>query len=233
MRIDGWTAAGLALAAAWIAGAAATARAQGEDVRDRVSFSVSREADVDNDRATAVMTATAEDEEPARVASQVNRAMAAALERARAVPAVRAHSGGYQTHPVQYEGKIRRWRARQELVLESGELDALTALVGELQEHLELARIGFSVSPERREATEEALIGEALAAFRARAERVREALGAGGYEIVEVHLDTGSFGPPPVAERAMLRSSADAASPAFEAGTSRIRVGASGTIQLE
>ena len=224
------TALGLSVAAA------PAARADDEDAEKlrRVSFSVERETEVENDRATAVLAVTGEDEDAAKLAGRVNETMAWALETARSAQDVRARSGGYQTYPVDHEGRIRRWRSRQELVLESEDLEALTRLVGELQSRLELASLGFSASPEQRRAAEDRLIAEALAAFQARAARVTESLGAAGYELVHVGLDSGGQGPFPLVRGSgdMMAMEARVAPPAVEAGTSRVVVTASGTVAL-
>ena len=61
----------------------------------------------------------------------------------------------------------------------------------------------------------------------------RALVGASGYGIVQIRVDTG---PPmrPVPMRALGRAEATSmAAPALEAGSSRVQVGANGTIELE
>jgi predicted secreted protein len=213
---------------------AAGAGAAEEEARNRVSFGVVRETEVANDRATAVLAASAEDSDAAAVADRVNQAMTWAVERVRQEPAVAARSGGYHTYPVEHEGKIRRWRARQELVVETSDVQTLTRVIGELQSRLELASIGFSVSPERRREVEDALIAEAITAFRARAELVRGGFDAAGWTLVQASVDGGG-GPPPVPVMQTMRTLGAedmVAQPSFEAGTSRVSVGVHGTIEL-
>jgi predicted secreted protein len=83
------------------------------------------------------------------------------------------------------------------------------------------------LSPEARRAAEDNLIAEAIAAFRARAELVREAMKAGGYRVRSLTLGTAGGSPPrPLEMRAM------AAPVAVEAGVSQVTVIASGSIQL-
>jgi predicted secreted protein len=199
----------------------------------RIDFGVERETDVENDLARAVLAITVEGDEPAELADRVNRTMAWALERARAESAVRSQTGAYRTFPVSVEGKIRRWRVRQELHLESGDTPALTALIGALQERMELASISFRVSPERRREVEDELIREALEAYRARAALVVEALGAKGYELVHLHVGTSGGGPPPrpYAMESMA-ARADVSPPALEGGTSQVSVSVTATIEL-
>jgi predicted secreted protein len=207
---------------------------EGSGPMRRADFSVACSAEIDNDRATAVLSVTDEDGDAARLATRVNETMAWALEAAGTAEAVRARSGGYQTWPIERDGRIRHWRSRQELILESEDLPALTELLGVLQARLELVSIAFTPSAERRREAEDRLITETLGAFRERAERVRESLGAGGWELVQVSVHTD--GQPPVRPlyRDMARATAvaEAAPPALEAGTTRVVVQASGSIEL-
>jgi predicted secreted protein len=218
---------------ALLLGAAAAAA---EDVPDRrVGFSVERSREVANDWVTAVLSVSHEDPKAAEVAARINRDMTWAMGLAKAQPAVRTRSGGYSTYPVHdpKRGDVRHWRGVQEIVLESGDVSAVTALVGELQERLQVQSLGFSVSPERRRKIEE-LVSEALKAFQERAELVRKSFGAGGYRLVEVQVGSSGAAPPPV--RPMMRTMAAQAEmmpPAVEGGTSEIAVSASGSIELK
>ena len=89
----------------------------------------------------------------------------------------------------------------------------------------------FSVSRETREAVQEALVSEVLKAFQARARLVSEGLGAGGYAIDDLSIETGGIPGP----RPMMRAQAMAefSAPAVEGGSSRVRVSARGSIVLE
>ncbi len=198
------------------------AHAQEDRSNRRVGFSVERSSEVANDWVTAVLSVSHEDPSAAEVAARINRDMTWALDLAKKKSSARARTGGYSTLPVHdpKRGSIRLWRGSQELVLESSDASALTGLVGELQERLQVQSFGFSVSPERRRKVEEELVVEALEAFQARAELVRKTFGASGYRLVEVHVGTGGGGPPPV--RPMMRALGDQGEmmpPAVEGGT--------------
>jgi predicted secreted protein len=227
---------GLALAALSFPVAGAPVAAA-EDVPDRrVGFAVERSREVANDWVTAVLSVNHEDPKAAEVAARINRDMGWALGLAKARSAVRTRSGGYSTYPVHdaKRGDVRHWRGVQELVLESADVEEVTALVGELQERLQVQSLGFSVSPERRRTIEAELVSEALQAFQERAELVRKSFGASGYRLVEVQVGTAGGGPPPV--RPMMRTMAaqsEMMPPAVEGGTSEIAVSASGSIELK
>jgi len=225
-----------AMAIGWALGFCTAAAAEDTDEpRRRVSFGVESAREVPNDWIRAVVGVTEEDADPAQAADRVNRTMTWALEKARAENRVKASSGGYHTQPVYHEGKLRRWRASQELVLEGGDADAMTVLLGALQSRVQLRAFGFSVSEETGQRVEEELVSEALAAFRARAELVRRGLEARGYELDELSIDTGGHGIPAPRGMRMMEAAGHTAvaPPSAEAGTSHIRVAVSGTIALE
>jgi len=116
--------------------AAATETASTED---QVSFQVEVGREVGNDRMVAILNVTAEEKKPAVVADKINSTMAWALDQARANKQVTSRSGNYQTYPVYDEDrKIARWRGRQELQLESQDVDQLSQLVGTLQSRLQM-----------------------------------------------------------------------------------------------
>lgn len=220
----------LTLAAAGPALAAETPR------YNQFRFQVESSRPVDNDRMQAVLGITAEDENPARLADNVNRTMDWALKRAQARPRIEVRSGGYRTHPVYDQERIRRWRATQELVLEGGDFAALGTLIGELQERLQVTTVVFSVSPARRAAVEDELIGQALEAFRQRAELVRRQFAGRGYRVVDVSINTADSRPLPVlrAEALEIGSLAKSAAPVpVQAGTSTVTVSVGGVIELQ
>jgi predicted secreted protein len=202
-------------------------------IEDQVSFQVEVERDVENDRALATLSVTAEDRDPARLAQQINEKMGWALDQLKGQAAIQSRSGSYQTYPVYDERKIVRWRGTQELQLESGDIDRLARFIGTLQERLQVQSMQFLVSAAKRRDVESTLTEEALAAFQQRAEVIRKSLGASGYRLMDVSVHTGGLRPPvPLRAEAMSVSRAPVASPAVEQGTSSVSVQVSGRIQL-
>jgi predicted secreted protein len=205
-----------------------------ESTMNRVSFQVERSAEVSNDWVTATLSVTDEDPRPERLANTINTTMRWALDEAQRHDQVKVSSGGYQTYPVYEKERVRRWRASQQLILQAGNVDRLSKLIGVLQEKLQLQSIAFSVSPESRTRMEDGLITDALAAFQARAELVQQGLGAKDYETVKLAVNSGGGSRP--MRRAMayneMAMSHDAAPPVFEVGTSRVSVQISATIEL-
>ena len=199
---------------------------------NQIHFQVERSRPVENDRMQAVLSVTAEDDNAARLADQINRGMDTALKTAKARVKVEVRTGSYRTYPVYNKEKIQHWRATQELLLESPDFAELGNLIGQLQERLQVASINFSVSSARRAAVEDELIAQALDAFKQRAELVRKQLAAKGYRIVDVSLNTGGGQPVPIM-RSLAMEATSVAPPAVEAGTSTLSVNVGGIIELQ
>jgi predicted secreted protein len=195
---------------------------------------VSRE--VQNDLMNASLFSEVSDPSAPKVAGELNRLAAEALKTAGEFKAVKARSGYAQTYPV-YDraNKLTGWRGRTEIRLESRDTQAMAVLIGRLQSTLQLGGISFTVSPELRRQTENELITEGVAAFRARADIATQALGGRSYKIRRVGLNTGGIvpGPRPMAAARMAPQAAEVAPPVFEAGTSRVNVVAAGTVEVE
>jgi predicted secreted protein len=222
------------LAALLLAPALACAQAAAPDaIFNLVTLSAQAEREVANDLFAATLAAETEGADPAPLQAEVNRRMQAALATAKGYGAVRVRSGSYQTFPVyDSNSRVSRWRVRQELRLESADFAAATELVGKLQAGLNVTGMSLSVSPEARKQAENALIPEALAAFEERARLVREAMKAKGHRLRNLQISGGGAAPPvPLPARAMAMSSAPA--PAIEAGSTRMLITVSGTIQLQ
>jgi predicted secreted protein len=195
-----------------------------------VTLAAQAAREVANDTLYATLAVEAEGGDPAQLADGVNRTMRRALDLARGYGGVRVRSGNYQTYPVYDRTRIVRWRVRQELRLESSDFGAATELIGKLQASLAVTQLSHGVSAEARREAENALIGEAIAAFEERARLARDALKAKSHRLRELNIATEGPLPPQPLMRAMA---AEAAPPALEAGATRISVTASGTVQLQ
>jgi predicted secreted protein len=207
-----------------------------DSARNRASFEVEVVREIANDWVTARLSVMAEGKDPAAVADEVNSAMAKAIEAAKQVEEVELQSGAYVTQPVYDEGTVVRWRAQQLLRLESSDVDALSELIGRLQsDSVLLSGIDFSVRRVTRKALEDELIEDALGQFRARAKLIARGMGSRDWSLIQISV--GSTGGAPhrvMMERdTRMMSRASAAPPAFEAGTSEVRIRVSGTVELD
>ncbi|RLA32358.1 MAG: hypothetical protein DRR03_08730 [Gammaproteobacteria bacterium] len=200
---------------------------------DRVRLNGTASSEVANDTLVAQLYVQREGQEAAPLAAEVNAAIAWGLEQAGAVNGVKAQTLGYQTQPIYQNKRLSGWRVRQSLRLESREPDRLAKLIGSLQARLAVQSVGYEVSPARQRKAQDALIVEAIAAFRARAELVRNELGAAGYRLVELNVNSGGPGPRPRQAMAAMEMRAASAPPALEPGTRDISVTVNGIIELE
>ncbi len=172
---------------------------------------------------------------PEEIASEINETMEWALDLSNSVDDIEVKTGSYQTYPIYRNRLIVGWRASQELVLNSTEITSLTELVGDLQERLQVRQMNFSPTRATRESVENDLISEAMESFKQRAEIVGEHMENSSYRIVNLHINTGQSGPimyqAPMARQSVMDSAVEMA-PAVEAGTSKVIVTVSGSIQF-
>ena len=128
--------------------------------------------------------------------------------------------------PVYANGRrIVGWVARQGLRLESQDAEALSELLGELQERVAIQSINYSISEAARDAAEDELIAEALAQFSRRANLIASELGHDGYRIVRINVGTsGGFRAPDTRVMVTAARAGQVEAPAIEAGTQRMSV---------
>lgn len=214
---------------------AAEARSQDELTYDRVDLSASASLDIEQDRLIATVFSEVENNDQADAADAVNTAISWAADRARRVDGVEVRTTSYTTRPLYANGRrITGWVARQGLRLESEDAEALSELLGDLQERVAIQSVNYGVSREAREAAEETLIAMALAQFSRRADLIADELGRDGYRLVR--LNVGNTGGGFIAyEAAQMRVSAASAvaPPEIDAGTETLTVMVNGQIELE
>ena len=198
-----------------------------------VDLSAEGHARAPNDLATAEAYVEYSGAEAADVAAQVNRSIAAALETAKAHPAVRVKTGGTSTWPVYANNArtISAWRMRSTLRLESDDIAALSTLAGVFQRTLAIANLQLQPAPETLAKASDAAAVEAIAAFRQRAALIADALGK-GYRIKHLSINTQGQPAPMYRARAMAAEMVAASPAPIEAGDASVTVHANGTIEL-
>jgi predicted secreted protein len=201
-----------------------------------IEFSVQARRDVANDLMQATLFAEAVGSDPAELAAQVNKRIAAAVSRAKAVAGVKVESGSYTSSANYQKGRQEGWRTRAELRLESRDFSALSGLIGQLQgADLQLGAMQFVISPALRSQVEAELTKEALAAFQERAGLIRQSMAAQASKTVTIRIDGQAPQPPrPLFRaRAMTAMEESAPPPPAEGGTSEIVIAATGTVQMQ
>lgn len=197
-------------------------------------------AEVDNDLMIATLMVEAEDRDPAVLASKVNSAMSWAVNVLRPFGALKTKTRDYQTYPRYDSSKNRKligWRASQSIQIETDDFEAAGKAIQKLQERLQVKGIQLAAKPETRAAAADELINEALSTFKKRATLVQRNMGATGYKVLDVNIQSDQPSGPVYDMAPMryesMRSSAMVSEPAIEAGTSRVSVQIYGRVQLD
>ena len=229
---------GVAALALWTASAqAATESLIIQPTTPSVAVTGAATGSVQNDRMQATVRVEADNASAAQAANDVNARMAKALSRAKAVPAIEAKSAGYSTWQTWDKGKPSKWKVVQSLQLTSSDFAALAALVSRLQEEdgLLVSGIAFSVLPETRRKTEDALTREAIRSWQQRAATAADALGFGSWRPGRITVSTGDFIAQPRPEIMMRAQAAPAggAPVAVEGGVTELTVTVTGDALLD
>ena len=228
------------LAATFALGLATVASlpAMAEEPRyNQVSLRAEVSQEVAHDRMFVTLYTEAQSEDPAALASDVTKTLNAAIDKARKVQGVKVSLGSRQSYPVyENEGsKISAWRERAELRLESADFAALSQLTGQLLQQLKMGNMSFSIASATQKKTEDALLQDAINAFKARAQLATNALGGKDYKLVSLSLNGGGFQAPMPMRMGAMKSMAEAdaaPTPEIEAGSSQVSVNADGVIEI-
>ncbi|RKG34701.1 SIMPL domain-containing protein [Acinetobacter tianfuensis] len=192
---------------------------------------------VSNDEMHAVLFIEKSHKQPAELASQINQLMSQAVTTGRKYPTVKVETGSQSTYPI-YDNdsrKLKEWRGRAEIRIESTDFKAASQLVSELQQNFQTQSINFSVSDTQRKKVENELMVEASKNFQQRAQTLAQAWNKSGYNLVNLNLNTNNYGGQPAPRMAMMKAAMADAVPEQEmaSGESRISVNANGSIQLK
>ncbi|WP_180060156.1 SIMPL domain-containing protein [Acinetobacter sp. YH12128] len=192
---------------------------------------------VSNDQMHAVLYIEKSNKQPAELATQINQLMTQAVNTARKYPAVKIETGSQSTYPI-YDNdsrKLKEWRGRAEVRLESTDFKAASQLVSELQQNFQTQSISFSVSDAQRKKVENELMVEVSKNFQQRAQALAQAWNKSGYNLVNINLNTSNYGGQPVPRMAMMKAASADAIPEQEmaGGESKITVSANGSIQFK
>lgn len=206
------------------------ARAADEPPRTRLQLSESAEIAVKQDELYAQLAVEARGASAAAVQQAVNRAMAAALERARGASAVTVSTGGYGVWRA-YGSSVssnQAWQAGQSLTLTAKDPEPLLELVGQLQaQGLAVRQLAFRVSRELWRTTREQAIEEAVRGLQGRAQRMAGLLGMEFERFARVDLDGGRDRPQPFAAAPMAARGMSDSAPPPSAEAAEVRIGAS------
>lgn len=193
---------------------------------------------VSNDEMNAVLYIEKSNKQPAELATQINQLMTQAVNTSRKYPAVKIETGSQTTYPI-YDTdnrKLKEWRGRAEIRLESTDFKAASQLISELQQNFQTQSINFSVSDAQRKKVENELMVEASKNFQQRAQALTQAWNKSGYNLVNLNLNTNNYSNPISPRISMMKAAAPAdmvAEQAMVGGESKISVNANGSIQFK
>lgn len=202
---------------------------------DVLSLDASATAEVNYDQVVATLAYEAQGEVPAELIDAASRAINAALTEAKEVKSVTARTGQFSSFPVYgKEQQVNGWRVRAELILGASDFKALAALAGKLAQQLAVSHVSYILSNAGRKAVEGRLMGEAIAAYREKAQAAAQAFGYAKYRIREITVTSGGAPPPRTLGVArMAAQSAWGATPLpIEAGQISVTVTVAGSVQL-
>ena len=193
---------------------------------------------VSNDEMHAVLFLERSNKQPAELSAQITQYMNQAMAIAKKYPQVKVETGAQSTYPI-YDNdnqKLKEWRGRAEVKIESKDFKAASQLINELQQTLQTQSINFAVSDEQRKKVENELMVEVSKNFQQRAQILTQTWNKSSYNLVNLNINTSSAYPQPIfAARAAMSKfeAADAGGQNMAAGESKITVNANGTIQFK
>ncbi|QXH88610.1 MULTISPECIES: SIMPL domain-containing protein [Pseudomonas] len=205
---------------------------------NQISLRAEVSQEVARDKMIVTLYTESQNTDPAQLAAEVTTIMNKALGEAREVKAVTLRQGSRNSYPI-YDNKnqkITGWRERAELRLESADFPALSKLTGELLNTLKMDNMDFAIADATRKSSEDALLKDAVAAFKARAQLATDALGGKGYKIVNLNFNTNGYPMPYARNGGMMMKAAamdSAPTPEVEAGTSQVSMSADGVIEVQ
>lgn len=206
---------------------------ENETLFNVVNLQAQAEREIPNDQMTVILVTEHEGTNAAKLAGVINENMEWALNIVKKSSFAKYQTKSYSTYPVYDEDQdIIGWRASQELEIKSENISGLGELTGRLQEKLQVRQMTFSPTDATRKKYEDELIEEAMEAFKSRIEIVKKHMDDKNHRLVNINISTGSYQPPYMYDRGAPMAMEKAMAPAVEAGTSKITVTVSGSVQF-
>lgn len=206
--------------------------------RNVVSLSATASQDITQDLLAVTLGVTRDGPQASEVQSQLKQALESALAEAKkAVVAggMEVRTGNFSMYPrYNNQGKVNGWQGSAQLVLEGTDMARIAQTAGKLTQ-LNVTGVDYGLSKAAREASESALLAQAVARYRAKAQDIAKAFGMGSHELGEVTVQSGEPGfdgrPAPMLMKAMRAEAADAPLPVAP-GKGTVSVTVSGSVIL-
>ena len=196
-----------------------------------------------NDKARIVFSTMSE----ATAQSEVNKTMAEAQQSVKDFSSIaKIRNGGYYTQPIYTNPKkgeapvITGWRARQNIIVETEDVNGVASLVQVGQQaKLALENVSYSLSEEAKAAAQDQLSKDVIDALNKKAESIAVAMKVApdALRIEKLNFNSFDFAPEGAvfAARAMGANAAfkTVETPVFEAGTSNLSMSVSAVLKTE
>jgi len=201
-----------------------------------VHLSATASAQVLQDWMVMTLSVQKEGTDPATVQKQIKATMSSALALAQAsaqTGSLEVSTGQLSVSPrYGRDGKNNGWVGVAELVLQGRDIDGIAALSGRVQ-GMTISQVQWAVSPELKRQTANRIQGEAVAQFQSQASALAHSFGSTAYDLKEVRVSTQDGAGEPSMRMAAIQMDAASAPMPVQAGSSRVVVNVSGSIQLK
>lgn len=203
---------------------------------DQLSFSTQVSDEITNDEVQASLYKKAQATTAKDLATQLNAAINQAMLTAKRYPSITVSTGQQNTYPRYDDNhQIIGWTGEAYVQIKSGDMNAVSQLIAQLQDNLLMGDIHFTVSKQRQNQIETQLKERASKAFQEQANHLARTWGASGYRLISVTLTSNTHqAPVPIESMYSLANAQLTAVPTqeFESGNSVISVIADGKIEL-
>jgi len=194
-----------------------------------ITLSVTERVQVEQDTLIASLRVERDNRDPTALQSEINAAMAQALETAEDDPAVKVSTGHYSVYQYSTSPQGGRnnevWRGSQSITLEAQDAARVLALAGEIQtQGFVMSELQYTLSTARADAVRDSLMESAIARATANAERAARALGKNDVDIAVLDVDTamGYAQPMMMARGVAFDAVAEMAAPVADAGEAEV-----------
>jgi predicted secreted protein len=193
-----------------------------------ITLSVTERVQVEQDTLIATLRVERDHRDAVALQSEINAAMAQALETAEGDEAVKVSTGYYSVYQYNTSPQGGRnnevWRGSQSLTLEGLDAAKILALAGEIQEQgFLMSELSYVLSTARADEVRDSLMESAIARATANVERAARAMGKTDVDIAVLDVDAAlGYAQPMMMARGVAMDAMEMAAPVAEAGESEV-----------
>jgi len=193
-----------------------------------ITLSVTERVQVEQDTLIATLRVERDHRDPVVLQSDINAAMAQALETAEGDEAVKVSTGYYSVYQYNTSPQGGRnndiWRGSQSLTLEGRDAAKILALAGEIQEQgFLMSELNYVLSTARADEVRDSLMESAIARATANVERAARAMGKSDVDIAVLDVDAAlGYAQPMMMARGVAMDAMEMAAPVAEAGETEV-----------